>query len=300
MKPIAQASKFGISFADLKALTKVRLSLSVVFSSLAGYLLGAGVFSWGVLGLIAVGGYAMVGASNAFNQVIERDLDAKMKRTANRPIPSGRVSPSAGLLVGMCLGGFGLVALYFINVKTAAFGAFSMFIYTMVYTPLKVKTPLAVFAGAFPGAIPFMLGWVAATNHFGIEAGALFVIQFFWQFPHFWAIAWLLDDDYKRAGFKMLPNGKKDSGSALQIMFYIFWTMMAAMVPVYGFTGRLRLSGGAAILITCLGLALLYGGWRLYKTQTNRAARSLVLGGIVYITLVQAIYVLDKYFILES
>ena len=200
---------------DFKEITKAKLSISVVFSSIAGYFLAADQIHLPSLLMLIFGGYCLVGASNAFNQIVERDLDALMKRTGNRPIPAGRmtVGTAFAIAVGMTL--MGLLALYTLNPKTAMFGAISLFLYTSVYTPLKTKTPLSVFVGAFPGAIPFMLGWVAATGEFGIEPGTLFMIQFFWQFPHFWALGWMLDEDYKRAGFKMLPTGKKDKGTAL-------------------------------------------------------------------------------------
>jgi len=170
-------------YHDFKQITKAGLAISVVFSSIAGYLLGFDSdkypFSWLTLFMLVVGGYCMVGASNAFNQVIEKDLDALMDRTKNRPVPAGRMSPNVALFVASLLTIVGLILLYLINPKTAMFGAISIFLYTSVYTPLKTMTSLSVFVGAFPGAIPFMLGWVAATNHFGIEAGTLFLIQFF-------------------------------------------------------------------------------------------------------------------------
>ena len=170
---------------DFFELTKARLAISVVFSSLAGYLIAANSYDFSIIILLVVGGYCMVGASNSFNQIIEKDLDALMDRTRNRPIPTGRISVSVAFIISVLLTLTGIVILYKINPKTALFGAISIFIYTCLYTPLKTVTPLSVFVGAFPGAIPFMLGWVAATNNFGIEAGALFTIQFFWQFPHF-------------------------------------------------------------------------------------------------------------------
>ncbi|MDC1234978.1 heme o synthase [Flavobacteriaceae bacterium] len=193
-----------------KEITKMRLAISVVFSAVAGYLLAAETVSFSHILLLSLGGYAMVGASNAFNQVIEKDLDALMNRTANRPIPTHRISTQTALIIASLLTVLGLVSLYVLSPKTAMFGAVSIFLYTSVYTPLKTITPLAVFVGAIPGAIPFMLGWVSETNSFGIEPGTLFMIQFFWQFPHFWSLAWLLDEDYQRGGFKMLPTGKKD------------------------------------------------------------------------------------------
>ena len=207
-------------FIDFKEITKAGLAISVVFSSLAGYLLGIYNFNSDTITtliLLVVGGYCMVGASNAFNQIIEKDLDALMDRTKNRPIPSGRMSVNVAFIIACLLTIIGLVILYTINPKSAMFGAISIFLYTCVYTPLKTVTPLSVFVGAFPGAIPFMLGWVAATNDFGIEAGTLFLIQFFWQFPHFWAIGWFLFDDYKRGGFFMLPTGQRNKITCIAV-----------------------------------------------------------------------------------
>jgi len=236
----------------------------------------------------------MVGASNVFNQIIERDLDALMKRTMNRPIPSGKVSVNSAFLMGCLLTAAGLIILYNINPKTAMFGAISIFLYTSAYTPLKTKTPLSVFVGAIPGAIPFMLGWVAATNDFDIEPGTLFLIQFFWQFPHFWAIGWFLDEDYKRAGFKMLPTSKPDKATAAQIIFYSIWTVIVSLLPAFGITGRLHLSLTAAILVFLIGVVMIYFAVQLFIQKTTVAARSLMLVSVLYITLLQIIYVADK------
>lgn len=237
----------------------------------------------------------MVGASNAFNQVIERDLDALMKRTQNRPIPSGRMSVQTALIIAVVFTIVGIAALYIVNPKTAMFGGISIFLYTSVYTPLKTRTPLSVFVGAFPGAIPFMLGWVAATNDFGIEAGVLFMIQFFWQFPHFWAIGWVLYDDYKKAGFNLLPTGKRDKATALQIIMYTFWMMIVAVIPVTGLTGALKLSVVSAIIISIFGLVMMLYAFRLYHRRDNIAARQLMLASVLYITVIQIIYVIDKF-----
>lgn len=282
-------------FQDFKAVTKMGLSLSVVFSSIAGYLLAAEEVRFSVLGLLAVGGYCMVGASNVFNQIIERDLDALMIRTQNRPIPSGRISVTNAFILGLGLTILGLSVLYVINPRTAMFAAVSIFLYTSVYTPLKQKTPLSVFAGAIPGAIPFMLGWVAFTGKFDIEPGTLFLIQFFWQFPHFWAIAWFLDSDYKKAGFLMLPTGAKDKGTVLQVIIYIAWTVLISLVPAFGVTGNLQLSLLGAVLIAVIGLGFLYYGFKLFQQQTDQSARKLMFVSILYITSLQFIYVLDKF-----
>ncbi|MBT8283962.1 MAG: protoheme IX farnesyltransferase [Flavobacteriaceae bacterium] len=284
-----------LTFSDFKEITKARLALSVVFSSVAGYFLGADQVEWTSVLMLAVGGYCMVGASNAFNQVIEKDLDALMSRTKNRPVPSGRMTPSAALTIAVIMTLLGIGILYFLNPKTAMFGAIAIFLYTSVYTPLKTITPLSVFVGAIPGAIPFMLGWVAATNDFGIEPGTLFMIQFFWQFPHFWALAWMLDEDYKKAGFKMLPTGKKDKGTAVQIIMYTVWMIVISVIPVFGITGRLHLSVTGAIIILLMGLIMLVFALRLFEKRNNATARKLMLASVTYISLMQLVYVADKF-----
>lgn len=175
------------------------------------------------------------------------------------------------------------------------FGAISIFMYTSVYTPLKTKTPLAVFVGALPGAIPFMLGWVAATNDFGIEPGTLFMIQFFWQFPHFWALAWMLDEDYKKAGFKMLPTGNKDKGTVVQIIMYTVWMIIISVIPVFGITGKLSLSIPGGIIVFLMGMVMLVFAFRLFEKRDNASARKLMLASVSYISLMQVVYVADKF-----
>ena len=285
-------------FLDFKEITKAGLAISVLFSSIAGYFLGINdqnPFQWSVLLMLIVGGYCMVGASNAYNQVIEKDLDVLMDRTKNRPVPSGRMSPRTALIVASLLTIIGISLLYMINPKSAMFGAISIFLYTSVYTPLKTVTSLSVFVGAFPGAIPFMLGWVAATGDFGIEAGTLFLIQFFWQFPHFWAIGWFLYEDYEKAGFFMLPTGKKDKGTALQVILYTVWLIIASLLPSLGYTGKLFISPIAAVAVFLLGMWMLFYAVRLYKLRTPKAARTLMLVSVSYITLLQLVYIFDKF-----
>ena len=286
-------------FNVFTAITKARLTISVMFSTLAGYALGVdlwNVSAFKVLLFLSVGGYCMVGASNVFNQIIEKDLDALMDRTKNRPLPAGLISKQNAFILGCVLTLVGLAILYYVNPKTALFGAVSIFMYVSLYTPLKTVTPLSVFVGAFPGAIPYMLGWVAATGTFGIEAGTLFIIQFFWQFPHFWAIGWFLFDDYKKAGFYMLPTGKRDKKTALQVILYTIWTILASLIPVFGFTGKFHISIVSAIVIFVLGLWMLFYALNLYKKQDALAARKLMLVSVSYITLLQIIYVIDKFF----
>lgn len=285
-------------FLDFKEITKAGLAISVLFSAIAGYFLGFDSehpFQWSVLIMLAIGGYCMVGASNAFNQVIEKDLDSLMDRTKNRPVPAGRMSATSALVIASLLTIIGITLLYMINPKTAMFGAISIFLYTSVYTPLKTMTSLSVFVGAFPGAIPFMLGWVAATGDFGIEAGTLFLIQFFWQFPHFWAIGWFLYEDYEKAGFFMLPTGKKDKGTALQIILYTVWLVIASLLPSLGYTGKLFISPVAAGAVFLLGVWMLFYAVKLYKLRTAKAAKTLMLVSVGYITLLQLVYIIDKF-----
>lgn len=286
---------FTMVFSDFKQLTKVGLSLSVVFSSLAGYLLAVEQINFVTLILLAIGGYLMVGASNAFNQIIEKDTDALMKRTMNRPLPAGRMHVSTAFVVAIAFTIVGLAILYSINPKSALFGALSIFLYTSIYTPLKSVTPLAVFVGAIPGAIPFMLGWVAATNDFSIEPGMLFLIQFFWQFPHFWAIAWLQFDEYKKAGFNLMPMGKKNKKAVIQIIIYTICLILVSILPVLKITGKFYIYPITAIILLFLGGIMLYYAVKLYQYQTNKEARSLMLSSVLYITLIQIIYVLDKF-----
>ncbi len=280
---------------DFKQLTKVGLSVSVVFTSITGYLLASDHVDYNIIFLLAIGGYLMVGASNAFNQVIEKDIDALMKRTKNRPLPSGRMKVNTALLIAVVFTILGIGILYGINPKCALFGAISIFLYTSAYTPLKRVTPLAVFVGAIPGAIPFMLGWVAATGKFGLEAGFLFMIQFFWQFPHFWAIGWLQFEEYNKAGLHMLPMDKKDKGAVVQMIFYTCVMIIVSVAPVLAISNRFYIFPVTAIIIGCLGGLMLFFAIKLYKSQENSDAKKLMLASVFYITIVPIIYVIDKF-----
>ena len=288
-------SSIKSTITDVKQLVKVGLSLSVVFSSVAGYLLAVETVNYATLILLAFGGFLMVGASNAFNQIIEIDTDSLMQRTKNRPLPTGRMSVNLALTIAILFAVIGLGILYYINAKSALFGAISIFLYTSAYTPLKSVTPLTVFVGAIPGAIPFMLGWVAATNQFGIEAGILFMIQFFWQFPHFWSIGWLQDEEYKKAGFNMLPMNTKDTSAVKQIIFYTVIMIVVSIAPVLKVTGTFYIYPATAIIVALLGCLMLFYALQLYKTLQNTEARKLMLASVLYITLVQIIYVIDKF-----
>lgn len=284
--------------AKLKAvleLTKARLNLSVVYSAVAGYLLGATTISWWSLFLLSVGGYLVVGAANGFNQILERDRDALMQRTKNRPLPTQRLSVVEALLACTAMAFAGLWLLWIINPLTFIFGAFALFVYVLIYTPLKAVGPIAVFVGAFPGAIPALLGWVAATNNFGIEPGYLFAVQFIWQFTHFWAIAWIADEDYKKAGYILLPSGSRDRKSITQILLYTSFLIPLSILPAIGLTGSLSLSPIAAMLVAGMGAVLLYKAIALARDYEISSARKLMIFSIVYLPVVQVVLVIDKF-----
>lgn len=284
---------------DYSQLAKLRLSSTVVFSALVGYLLAVDEVDFKILLMLLVGGFLVVASSNGFNQVYEKDTDKLMDRTKERPMPAGRMAASEGLLFSSILGLIGMVILYYINAKSAIFGASALVLYAAVYTPLKTVSPIAVFVGAFPGAIPFMLGWVAATNEFGIEPGTLFAIQFLWQFPHFWAIAWLLDEDYKKAGIRMLPSGMKDKKSAFQAMLYTIWlipvSIMPFLFPYIGIESKLLLTPLGVVLILLMGIFLYKKSALLLKNCDQASAKKLMLGSLIYLPAIQIIYLLDKY-----
>ena len=284
-------------FKDFFEITKSRLSISVVFSSITGYLLATETVDSLHILYLFIGGFCMVGAANTLNQVIERDYDAVMRRTQNRPIPKGRISISSALIISLLMIIIGFFLLNKLNFKTAIFSFFSILIYVSIYTPLKTVTPLSVFIGAFPGAIPFMLGWVSATNKFGIEPGILFMLQFFWQFPHFWAISWVMHDDYQKAGFKMLPTGRKDRKTAFQITFYTLWMILISLIPCTHYSGSLSLTQNSALLVLILGITMLYFSIDLMVKKSNKAASKLIIVSIFYLSLVQLIFIFDKYFL---
>ena len=282
-------------FSQTLILIKYRLSLSVVLSSVCSYLIAFDIFSLITFSFLVIGGFFVVGASNGFNQVIERRRDALMIRTSSRPIPSGVMTVNKALVICVTLGILGLSMLYLINFRTALFGLVSMIIYLGLYTPLKTLTPLSVFFGAIPGAIPFMLGWVAVTNKFSIETGILFMIQFFWQFPHFWAIGWMSHDDYKNAGFKMLPSGKRDNATAFQIVFYSIWMIIVSSLPYFNFTGKLSIGTYSLILILISGLLMLYQALKLMRYKDKQNAIRLMYVSIFYLSFIQIIFVVDKF-----
>ena len=283
-----------MSLKSIYELTKFRLTLSVVFSSFISYMLGAKEFDIKILMLLLFGGFFVVAASNIYNQIIEKDLDALMIRTRNRPLPTNRISVNAALILAILFTIIGLTLLYIIYPIVALLAAVSIFLYASVYTPLKLITPLSVFVGAIPGALPFMLGWVAATGKVGIEAVILFLMQFFWQFPHFWSIGWMQNKDYENAGFKMLPTGKKDKSTTSQIIFYSIWAVLMSIIPAFNLTGDLFISVYGLIFVLLIGLVLIYYAVNLFNNSSDINARKLMLASVSYLTLMQIVLLIDK------
>ena len=286
----------NISIPIIKELTKFRLTLSVVFSSFISYFLGASEVNYIQLFYLITGGILIVSSSNIFNQIIERDLDKLMKRTQNRPLPKNEITPKLALFLAIASCLIGLILMYLINIKVAILAALSIFIYTSIYTPMKLISPFSVFIGAIPGAFPFMIGWVAATNHIGIEALTLFLMQFFWQFPHFWSIGWSQNSDYEKAGFKMLPTGKKDESTTAQILFYSIWAVLISIVPYFGITGDLKLSIKGVLAVIILGAFLIYKSYILFLDGKNENAKKLMLTSVIYLTFIQLTFLFDKIF----
>ncbi len=273
-------------------LLKFRLASLIAFSGAMGYCLGVNEVSYLKLVYFVVASIGITGAANIINQILEKDLDKLMKRTAGRPLPSERITIEQAIVWAVIIGVGSLIifALVF-NISTALISLLSLVLYGFVYTPLKRVGPIAVFVGAIPGAFPPMIGWVAATNQFGLEPGILFAIQFFWQFPHFWAIAWVLDDDYKRAGFKLLPaNGLKDADTTLQIMIYTLFLLPVGWLPYkLGMTGI-----NSAFIATVFGVLFLAQTFHLMRKCTDKTARQLMFGSFIYLPIVQIAFLLDK------
>ena len=286
----------NISLSIIKELTKFRLTLSVVFSSFISYFLGASEVNFIQLFYLIAGGILIVSSSNIFNQIIERDLDKLMKRTQNRPLPKKEITPKLALFLAILSALIGLIFMYLINLKVAILAAVSIFLYTAIYTPMKLISPLSVFVGAIPGAFPFMIGWVAATNDIGIEALTLFLMQFFWQFPHFWSIGWSQNSDYEKAGFKMLPTGRKDKSTSAQILFYSIWAVLISIIPFFGITGELKLSFVGVLAVFALGTLLIYKSYILFLDGKNENAKKLMLTSVIYLTFIQLTFLFDKIF----
>ncbi len=279
-------------------LLKLRLSFLVAFSSAFGYALGAVHFSWATLGWLFLGGLLVSGASVTINQILEKDFDKLMKRTQNRPLPTNRISIFEAKVFTVFIAILGLSILAITtNWLTVLLSILSLVLYSFVYTPLKRVGPIAVFVGAIPGALPPLLGWVAATGHISTAALVIFGLQFIWQFPHFWAIAWVADEDYKKAGFKLLPaGGKKDLNTAFQIMIYTMVLIPLGVLPSqFGITGLY-----SAFVVTLCGALFFAQTFYLMKQclvgeeSSYKAARSIMFGSFIYLPVVQIALILDK------
>ncbi len=275
------------------ALWKPRLSFIVAFSSVFGYLLGTqGLLNWQAVIFLFLGGFLISGASVAINQILEVDFDKLMIRTQNRPLPSKKFGKKEAIIFTIFSGISGVCLLWIsTNPFTVGLSVLSLVLYAFVYTPLKRVGPVAVFVGAIPGALPPLIGWVAATGYINYMALIIFGIQFIWQFPHFWAIAWVADEDYKRAGFKLLPNGgRKDLNTAFQIMIYALFLVPISLLPAwFGLTGI----NSAFIVVTC-GILFLSQTFRLMQKQDHKSAKNLMFGSFIYLPVVQLAFILDK------
>jgi protoheme IX farnesyltransferase len=273
-------------------LLKFRLSFLVSFSCAFGFVLASPTVNYGTLMMLFVGGFLMSGASVIINQIIEKDLDKLMTRTMGRPLPTHRVSVQEAVVVALaCFVAGVAILLVYTNPLTTALSILSLMLYGFAYTPLKRVGPVAVFVGAIPGALPPLLGWTAATGSISHEALIIFGIQFIWQFPHFWAIAWVADEDYKKAGFKLLPSGgQKDLNTAIQIMIYTMFLIPLGLLPAtFGITGI-----NSAIVATVCGVLFFALTFSLMRTGDRKAALKIMFASFLYLPIVQIAYVLDK------
>jgi protoheme IX farnesyltransferase len=277
---------------DYKQLIKLKLNLFVVFSAAFGYTMASnGSFNFMSLFLISLGGFLVVSASNGLNQVIERNYDKLMTRTENRPVATGRMSVTEASIVSLLLGicGVLILGIYF-NKLTGILALSSLAIYAFVYTPLKRIHSINVFVGAIPGAMPPVLGYVAVTHTLDYMCVVLFLVQFLWQFVHFLSIAWILDDDYKKAGFKMLPSSGRSKLTAFKIILYALLLIPVAYMPFYlGKTGII-----SVVLSTLTVFYMLYRCFNLYKTCDNKEARQVMFSSYFYLTITQIVFILDK------
>lgn len=292
--------------SDFNKLVKLRLTLTVVFSASISFLIGAkqqGDIMWFNWLLLTIGGFLVTGAANGFNEIIEKDIDKLMKRTMDRPLPSGRMTTGQALVLSVFMGILGTMVLVKLNFVAGLLSVFSIFLYAFVYTPLKQKSPIAVFVGAIPGALPPLIGYYAAFKSagFGLEYAAvsesaivitplvLFAIQFFWQYPHFWAIAWVADEDYGKAGIRLLPTTKKDSISALLIFLSAILMIPVGVLPMYyGFGGWIF-----TIVSVIGGLMFAWYGYKHYVERTDASAKKVMYTSFLYLPLTQLVLLFD-------
>jgi protoheme IX farnesyltransferase len=286
---------FPFLMAKAKAyweLLKFRLSFLVAFSCAFGYVLASPRIDWTNLIMLFIGGLLLSGASSAINQILEKDFDKLMSRTMYRPLPTGRLSVQEAIAFTIiCFVISITILISFTSPITVLLSVLSMVLYSFVYTPLKRVGPIAVFVGAIPGALPPLLGWTAATGGISHEALIIFGIQFVWQFPHFWAIAWVADDDYKKAGFKLLPSGgQRDLNTAIQIMIYTLCLIPLGLLPAtFGITGI-----KSAVVVTVCGVIFFSQTFSLMRSGDRKSAMKIMFGSFLYLPIVQIAYLLDK------
>ena len=288
-------------------LLKFRLSLTVVISAIAGYLIGVTDFNFQEFTLLIFGGFLVTGSANGFNQVLEKEYDKLMTRTYDRPLPQKKIKTIYAVLFSLFIG---LIGLYFLSLikphgsfygylsKSSAFGLLSLMIYVLSYTPLKRMSTVSIFVGAIPGAIPVMLGWVAATNKFGLAVGILFAIQFLWQFPHFISISWIRDKEYKKAGFKMMYGDKKGVYPAYIALICSIFMTAVSVLPYFLDLKILDLSIISFFIILFLGIWFTKNSFLLLRNLSDESAKKLMLSSLVYLPLMQIIYVFDKWFVM--
>ena len=292
---VKQSSSFKLAgkLQDYKLLIKFNLSFMVVFSAVISYLLApkVKVFDWPSIGLLFLGGMLVTGSANAINQVVEKDTDAMMKRTASRPIAAGRMSVNEGWAFAIIAGLLGVWMLWQFNFLAAALSAFSLFIYAFVYTPLKKVSAISVLVGAVPGALPCLIGWAAGNDDLSAGGWTLFALQFFWQFPHFWAIAWIAHKDYSNAGFKLLPSNEGPSKySAIQSVIYSLLLIPVGVLPYFfGVSGLISLG-----IVLVANLLMVLQCVRLYTQMTAQAARRVMFGSYIYLPVVLLALLIDK------
>ncbi len=273
-------------------ITKFRLSLLVALSSVFGFFISSSMVDINEVFILLVGGYLISSSSVINNQILEKDLDKMMNRTNKRPIPTGRISVYKSVIMSIFSMIIGLFLIsFYLNIYAALLSFISLIIYSFVYTPMKKFGPIAVFIGAIPGALPPLIGWVASTGQITLEAIIIFSIQFIWQFPHFWAIAWMYDDDYKKVGFKLLPNnGEKNLKTAVNIMIYTLFLIPLGLLPtIFGITGII--SGAVAVFLAIIFLAQTF---KLINDYSRESAVKVMFSSFIYLPIVQISYVLDK------
>lgn len=280
--------------SDFKKLVKLRLTLTVVFSASVAFLVGSrvqGDINWINWLILTVGGFLVTGCANGFNEIIEKDLDKLMTRTADRPLPSGRMNTGQALVLSVFMGLIGTIMLFQLNLLTGALSVFSIILYAIVYTPIKRVGPIAVFVGAFPGALPPLIGYFAAFEQPVISwvPIVLFTIQFVWQFPHFWSIAWVVDDDYKKAGFKLLPTTQRDKFSAFMVLLSAIVLIPVVLLPtLMGF-------GGYYVAAVSLlgGILFAWYAWQLYVKMDIASAKKVMFTSFIYLPIIQLMLLFD-------